>query len=74
MVARIGPDTPPPPAFHAYGGRPQGGKGRRAPIRKPQGFSEQKPRLAWVGCGLVLLLRSYCSQLLRKVIKEREAG
>lgn len=34
----------PPPAIHAYGGRPQGGEGRRAPTYKPQGFSEQKPR------------------------------
>ena len=37
---------PYPPAIHAYGGRPQGGEGRRAPTYKPQGFSEQKPRLA----------------------------
>lgn len=53
--------TPYPPAIYAYGARPQGGEGRRAPTYKPQRFREQKasctglpglPKLrglAWVG-------------------------
>jgi len=58
---------PPPPAIHACGGRPQGGEGRRAPTYKPQGFSEQKPRLAagwrrlaWVGLGRFVLTVLKC--------------
>jgi len=56
----------PPPAIHACGGRPQGGEGRRAPTYKPQGFSEQKPRLAagWPGLGWAGFAGSSCEGCL----------
>lgn len=42
---------PYPPAIHAYGARPQGGEGRRAPTYKPQRFREQKASRTRAGLG-----------------------